>query len=338
MNFLNEVKLFLKHILGYKNNDYEYNHSYGNIVKHRKCKWDKHFVKTVKEINIKEKYIEFIKDFDSDSIEVLSKELGRIFLISEHYSKKINIYTKEEEKQIFDAYAKLNSSIVKLSDGCYAYKNYLLPINDFEISTFIFNYGLDSINKNYLNGKSVIDAGAYIGDSSILFEHELHSIQAIYAFEPAKSTYKTLQQTIELNSSQKIIPVNLALGDRISSSSLVGIGMGMTLAVNNDTRWKFNKETVNVTTLDKFVEDNNITVGLIKTDLEGFEQSFLKGAINTIKKFRPTLMISIYHSAQDFFEIKNQIKSLNLGYEFSLFKADDGYLIAGTLLICQINE
>ena len=48
-------------------------------------------------------------------------------------------------------------------------------------------------------------------------------------------------------------------------------------------------------------------------------------------------MISIYHSAQDYFQVKEIIKSLNLGYKFSLFKADDGYLIAGTLLICQVE-
>lgn len=94
---------------------------------------------------------------------------------------------------------------------------------------------------------------------------------------------------------------------------------------------------MNVVTLDSYVEENGIEVGLIKTDLEGFEQSFLKGAMNTIKKYKPTLMISIYHSAQDYFQIKPMIESLNLGYKFSLFKADDGYLIAGTLLICQIE-
>ena len=110
--------------------------------------------------------------------------------------------------------------------------------------------------------------------------------------------------------------------------------MGLTLAENSDTRWKMNREMVNVVSLDDYVSKNNLNVGLIKTDLEGFEQEFLKGAINTIKTYKPTLMISIYHSAQDYFQVKEIIKSLNLGYKFSLFKADDGYLIAGTLLIC----
>ncbi|WP_277874920.1 FkbM family methyltransferase [Brachyspira aalborgi] len=31
-------------------------------------------------------------------------------------------------------------------------------------------------------------------------------------------------------------------------------------------------------TLDSFVEENNIIVGLIKVDIEGAEQDFIKGA------------------------------------------------------------
>ncbi len=228
--------------------------------------------------------------------------------------------------------------VIKLNEHCFAYRQYLLPINEFEVSTFVFNYGLNCINKKYLDDKCVIDAGAYIGDSSIVFEHELTNVSKIYGFEPSKSTFSLFQKTIELNKSQKIIPVNLALGEKSTVSSLVGYGMGGTLAENDDTRWIFNKETVNVVSLDEYVKEHALSVGLIKTDLEGFEQLFLRGAIDTIKQFKPTLMISIYHSAQDYFQIKDFIKSLDLGYKFSLFKANDGYLIAGTLLICQINE
>jgi FkbM family methyltransferase len=41
----------------------------------------------------------------------------------------------------------------------------------------------------------------------------------------------------------------------------------------------------------------------LKLDIEGAEMEALKGGIGTIKKNRPFLMISIYHSSSDFFEI-----------------------------------
>lgn len=55
--------------------------------------------------------------------------------------------------------------------------------------------------------------------------------------------------------------------------------------------------------MDDFVADNNLQIGLIKVDIEGLEQDFLKGAENTIKTQKPALTISIHNSASDFFEI-----------------------------------
>ena len=82
------------------------------------------------------------------------------------------------------------------------------------------------------------------------------------------------------------------------------------------------------------MRENNIVPGVIKTDLEGFEMHFLRGALDTIKKYRPIMVLSIYHSADDFFGIKPFIESLDLGYRFKLFKADDGMILGGTCLIC----
>lgn len=56
-------------------------------------------------------------------------------------------------------------------------------------------------------------------------------------------------------------------------------------------------EEISIITLDSFVEENNIRVGLIKVDIEGSEQDFLKGAEKTIKTQKPFLLISIYHNA-----------------------------------------
>jgi hypothetical protein len=53
-------------------------------------------------------------------------------------------------------------------------------------------------------------------------------------------------------------------------------------------------------------------------DIEGAELSALKGGIETIKRFRPKLAISIYHSLDDFINIAAYLKALNLGYKFYL--------------------
>ena len=51
-------------------------------------------------------------------------------------------------------------------------------------------------------------------------------------------------------------------------------------------------------------------------DIEGAEQKALQGAVETLKRFKPDLAISIYHSLKDYSEIALWIDSLQLGYKF----------------------
>ena len=94
-------------------------------------------------------------------------------------------------------------------------------------------------------------------------------------------------------------------------------------------------EKVPMIRVDDYVREHKIKVGLIKVDIEGAEQSFLRGAKETICKQKPTLLISIYHNVDDFLDIKPMIESWNLGYKFKVFKPTIGSVSAETLLICE---
>ena len=85
--------------------------------------------------------------------------------------------------------------------------------------------------------------------------------------------------------------------------------------------------------MDDFVKEHNLTVGLIKTDLEGYEQNFLEGAKQTIKIQRPILILSIYHTFDDFFKIKVWLESLQLNYKFKFCKTPNGCVFTETKLI-----
>jgi hypothetical protein len=59
-------------------------------------------------------------------------------------------------------------------------------------------------------------------------------------------------------------------------------------------------------------------VDYIKMDIEGAEPNALRGAEQTLRKYKPNLAIAIYHSLSDFVKIPEYLSSLGLGYKFYL--------------------
>ena len=74
-------------------------------------------------------------------------------------------------------------------------------------------------------------------------------------------------------------------------------------------------------TIDEFVESNNIErIDYLKMDVEGAEKHILEGALNTIKRFRPSLAIAVYHGGElfmeDFYKVPIFIKEITENYEY----------------------
>ena len=224
-----------------------------------------------------------------------------------------------------------------MKNNC-SYDKYILPKNHFESEVFYDKSGMNYIkNINQVKNKNIIDAGGYIGDSAIVFSD--YTDKNVYSFEPFLQNYNLMLKTIELNKKNNIIPVNIALGDEnkeIGMDASVGAGSGLSIENAKESNINNIKNKVKMMTLDSYVKENNIEVGLIKTDLEGFEQPFLKGAIETIKEQKPVLIISIYHNYSDFFEIKPMIENLNLGYKFRIIRNKSPQLITETKLLAEV--
>lgn len=56
----------------------------------------------------------------------------------------------------------------------------------------------------------------------------------------------------------------------------------------------------------------------IKLDVEGCEKEALNGAAGTIGKYRPKLIVSLYHRTEDMLELPLLVKKLNSSYKFYL--------------------
>ena len=71
--------------------------------------------------------------------------------------------------------------------------------------------------------------------------------------------------------------------------------------------------------IDSFVAEKGFDrVDLIKLDLEGGDNRAIEGAMETMKKYRPQLALSIYHATPDFWDIPNMIIDNLPEYDFYL--------------------
>jgi FkbM family methyltransferase len=71
-------------------------------------------------------------------------------------------------------------------------------------------------------------------------------------------------------------------------------------------------------TIDAFIAEANTPVDLIKLDVEGSEMNVLKGARDSIVRWKPKLAISVYHRKEHMFEIPEFLLSLHADYKFSI--------------------
>ncbi len=303
--------------------------------------WDRyffiHFRKKIKnDTNFYQKYLNLIKNFDNESVEIINNIVGKI--CNYNNIDEPVYFSQSQSQKIKELSEEYNNKIIKINEELFIYDKYILPFNQFEIEVFYDKNGMNYIkNINQVKNKNIIDAGGFIGDSAIVLSD--YTDKNVYSFEPFLQNYNLMLKTIELNKKNNIIPVNMALGNENKEISIYSNNDTANSALSVKTKQSdINsfENKVKMVTLDSYVKENNIEVGLIKTDLEGFEQSFLKGAIETIKEQKPVLIISIYHNYSDFFEIKPMLENLNLGYKFRIIKNRSNNVILETKLLAEV--
>ncbi len=189
-----------------------------------------------------------------------------------------------------------------------------LQILNIEEPSGFFHHGLrfcsDAIQE-YIRGKVFIDAGAYVGDSSLILMKYLPSV--IYAFDISKKNEKLFAENISKNVSDVSLIQFYAVGLGKNNCQQFVSDVQFTSMTVANTNGEY---AVDFVTLDYFMSNNNNKIGFVKADLEGGGWDFVQGMAEVLKRDRPVLSLSIYHTADEFFKIKPFIESLNLNYCF----------------------
>ncbi len=285
-----------------------------------------------------QRFSALISGLDNESRNTVSDIIHRMGMIADGNKSLQDVYTQREQEEFVRMNDEFSSKIVKLNDNLYYYNGYYLPVNQFDSSVFFTRYGIDKLTTlDSVRNKHIIDAGGYVGDTALLFSS--YTDKNIHVFEASPSNMDIIRETIRLNHLDNIVPVSKALGEKSGTATF---SLGERNSCNSLVeRPGYNYPEhieVPVVTLDDYVRENNLEVGLIKVDIEGGEQLLLRGAVETIRTQHPILLISIYHSANDFFEIKPMIEKMCDKYTFRIVKPANPAIALETILLAEVRD
>ena len=285
-----------------------------------------------------QRFSALISGLDNESRNTVSDIIHRMGMIADGNKSLQDVYTQREQEEFVRMNDEFSSKIVKLNDNLYYYNGYYLPVNQFDSSVFFTRYGIDKLTTlSSVRNKHIIDAGGYVGDTALLFSS--YTDKNIHVFEASPSNMDIIRETIRLNHLDNIVPVSKALGEK---SGTARFSLGERNSCNSLVeRPGYNYPDhieVPVVTLDDYVRENDLEVGLIKVDIEGGEQLLLRGAVETIRTQHPILLISIYHSANDFFEIKPMIEKMCGKYTFRIVKPANPAIALETILLAEVRD
>ena len=279
-----------------------------------------------------------ISGLDNESRNTVSDIIHRMGMIADGNKSLQDVYTQREQEEFVRMNDEFSSKIVKLNDNLYYYNGYYLPVNQFDSSVFYSKYAIDELTTlDSVRNKDIIDAGGYVGDTALLFSS--YTDKSIHVFEASPSNMDIIRETIRLNQLENIVPVSKALGEKSGTATFsLGERNSCNSLVERPGYNYTDHIEVPVVTLDDYVRENNLEVGLIKVDIEGGEQLLLKGAVETIRTQHPILLISIYHSANDFFEIKPMIEKICDKYTFRIIKPANSAIVIETILLAEVRD
>ena len=146
-------------------------------------------------------------------------------------------------------------------------------------------------------GDFVIDGGACLGDTAVVFANAVGPTGKVFAFDPVHEHLQVLAFNARQNPEFAIQPMPYGLSDEDMDGDPIHLE---TYAPG------FNAASVQVPlrSIDSLVLSGEIPkVDFIKLDIEGFELAALRGAMATIRKFKPKLALSLYHKPNDIFEL-----------------------------------
>lgn len=159
----------------------------------------------------------------------------------------------------------------------------------------------DSLSPALSEGGVLLDVGAHIGYFSMKAALKVGKSGRVLAFEPNPETLKLLRDNVTANHAQNVIVEPIACTDHEQMLTLYAapaINTGASSLARQNAQISADEAPrpylVPGRPIDDVVRELNLTrVDAIKVDVEGAEVYVLRGAVNTLKRFHPKLVVEM---------------------------------------------
>jgi len=188
-----------------------------------------------------------------------------------------------------------------------------------------------------LPGDVCVDFGAYEGETALFLAEKVGPSGRVYAVEFVPDQLRLLNDNLKANPipGARVTVLAHPFWDESGRETFVTGTAGS--AKVSFIRQSAEDRLFHTLTLDDAVFQYRIKrIDFMKFDVEGAELPILRGAVGTLKAFKPKLAVSLYHSDSDFDKIPRFLDSLKCGYEFHLGHHSAGR--AETVLYASVTK
>lgn len=154
------------------------------------------------------------------------------------------------------------------------------------------------------NASAFFDVGANFGWFTWYAAMCVGKRGSVVAFEPSIANLEILKYHVKVNRLKNVAIVPKAVSDKTEDAVPFyllegGVSASNSLTIKSDTCPRLHGliqtlTSVGTTSIDDFVEAARIIPSVIKIDVEGAELLVVNGSVNTLKRYRPTVIIAVH--------------------------------------------
>lgn len=174
-----------------------------------------------------------------------------------------------------------------------------------------------------VEGMTFVDAGAHVGQYSLIASELVGAAGEVHAFEPEPANFRQLRANCVLNDLRNVSCNNLAL-DREAGTALLyqsDIANAGASSLRPTVYYGGRQVSVSKTTLDNYAASAPLRrLDLVKLDVEGAELGVLEGGAEVIGRFKPMLIFEISSNQQLFACSAHRLCQKLLDWNYSLFR------------------